>query len=61
MEILKQEENERYLLKLATKGAKLPPNLNIETLVAKEEETKKWQTVETNPKHARKNPSTHEG
>ena len=38
MEILLQEEKERYLLELAQQGAKLLADYNIEGLIAKEEE-----------------------
>ena len=40
MEILLQEEKERYLLELGQQGAKVPYDYNVETLVTKEEETK---------------------
>ena len=38
MEILFNEEKEKYFLKLAQEEAKLPPDYNIETIVIKEEE-----------------------
>ena len=40
MEILLNEEKEKYFLKLAQEGAKLPPHFNVETIVTLEEETK---------------------
>ena len=43
MEVLLQEEKERYLLKLVKQGAKLPTNYNVETLVTKGEKTKNSQ------------------
>ena len=40
MEVLIQEEKERYFLELALQGAKLLPHFNIVTIVTKEEEIK---------------------
>ena len=39
MEILLNEEKEKYSLKLVQEGAKLPHHFNVETLVMPEEET----------------------
>ena len=39
MEILLSEEKEKYFLKLAQEGAKLPHHFNVETIVTPEEET----------------------
>ena len=60
MEILLLEEKNKYLLKLAQQGAKLPTDYNIETLVTKEEETKNSKLCES-PSYARPNPLGHEG
>lgn len=43
MEILLNEEKEKYFLKLAQVGAKLSNHFNIETIVTQEEETKTSQ------------------
>ena len=40
MEILLNEEKEKYFLKLAQEGAKLPHHFNVETIIMPEEETK---------------------
>lgn len=40
MEILLNKEKEKYFLKLAQEGAKLPSHFNVETIVTPEEETK---------------------
>ena len=39
MDILLNEEKEKYFLKLAQEGAKLPHHFNVETIVTPEEET----------------------
>ena len=39
MEILLNEEKEKYFLKLVQEGAKLPHHFNVETIVTPEEET----------------------
>ena len=39
MEILLNEEKEKYFLKLAHEGAKLPHHFNVETIVTPKEET----------------------
>ena len=39
MEILLNEEKEKYFLKLAQEGAKLPHHFNVETIITPEEET----------------------
>lgn len=39
MEILLNEEKEKYFLKLAQEGAKLPHHFNVETIITLEEET----------------------
>ena len=40
MEIFLNEEKEKYFLKLAQEGAKLPHHFNVETIITPEEETK---------------------
>ena len=40
MEILLNEEKEKYFLKLTQEGAKLPHHFNVKTIVMPEEETK---------------------
>ena len=40
MDIFMQEEKKRYLLKLASQGAKLPSHFDVQTIITKEEETK---------------------
>ena len=40
MEILLNKEKEKYFLKLAQEGARLPHHFNIETIIMSEEETK---------------------
>ena len=40
MDILLNEEKEKYFLKLAQEGAKLPHHVNVKTIVTLEEETK---------------------
>lgn len=39
MEILLNKEKEKYFLKLAQEGAKLPSHFNVETIITPEEET----------------------
>ena len=39
MEILLNEEKEKYFLKLAQEGAKLPHHFNVKTIVMPKEET----------------------
>ena len=43
MEILLNEEKEKYFLKLAQEGAKLPHHFNIKTIITAEEETKMFK------------------
>ena len=40
MKLLLHDEKEKYFLKLAQEGEKLPQNINVETIVTQEEETK---------------------
>ena len=40
MEILLNKEKEKYFLKLAQEGAKLPHHFNVETIITLKEETK---------------------
>ena len=40
MEILLNEEKEKYFLKLVQEGAKLPHHFNVKTIIMPEEETK---------------------
>ena len=40
MEILLNEEKEKYFLKLPKEGAKLPHHFDVETIITPEEETK---------------------
>ena len=40
MEILLNKEKEKYLLKLAQEGAKLPHHFNVKTIIMPKEETK---------------------
>ena len=40
MEIFMQKEKEKYLLELASQGAKLPYHFDIENIITKEKETK---------------------
>ena len=39
MEILLNEEKDKYFLKLAQEGAKFPHHFNVETIVMPEEDT----------------------
>ena len=58
MDILLNEEKEKYFLKLVQEGAKLPHHFNVKTIVMPEEETKASKAIEN---HARPVSSNDEG